>query len=160
MPRGSGAWSRVGWEFGVGRCKLLHLGWINNKVLLESTGNYIQSPGTNHNGEEYLKKNACMCKTESLLYSRDRHNIVHQLYFSERKSFDWLIGTLISKRTSPLAMSLAPSHATYHSRGWLCVSSYHFNRCTFPSSTVCQQAQRFTWGKVPHHYLYCRGQLT
>ena len=20
----------VGWEFGVGRCKLLHLGWINN----------------------------------------------------------------------------------------------------------------------------------
>ena len=22
------------WEFGVGRCQLLHLGWINNKVLL------------------------------------------------------------------------------------------------------------------------------
>ena len=33
------------WEFGVGRCKLLHLEWINNKVLLYSTGNYIQSPG-------------------------------------------------------------------------------------------------------------------
>ena len=29
------------WEFGVGRCKLLHLEWINNKVLLYSTGNNL-----------------------------------------------------------------------------------------------------------------------
>ena len=36
------------WEFGVGRCKLLYLEWINNKVLLYSTGNDIQSPGINH----------------------------------------------------------------------------------------------------------------
>ena len=42
------------WEFGVGRCKLLHLEWIN-KVLLCSTGNYIQYPGINHNGKEYEK---------------------------------------------------------------------------------------------------------
>ena len=28
-------------EFGVGRCKLLHLEWIRNEVLLYSTGNYI-----------------------------------------------------------------------------------------------------------------------
>ena len=44
------------WEFGVSRCKLLHLEWINNKVLLYSTGNYIQSPGINHNGKEYKKR--------------------------------------------------------------------------------------------------------
>ena len=48
----------MNWEFGVGRCKLLHLAWVNNKVLLYSTGNYIRSPGINHNGKEYLKKNA------------------------------------------------------------------------------------------------------
>ena len=24
---------RKDWEFGVSRCKLLHLGWISNKVL-------------------------------------------------------------------------------------------------------------------------------
>ena len=30
------------WEFGVGRCKLLHSEWINYKVLMYSTGNYIQ----------------------------------------------------------------------------------------------------------------------
>ena len=41
------------WEFGVGRCKLLHIDWINYKVLQCSTGNYIQCPGINHNGKEY-----------------------------------------------------------------------------------------------------------
>ena len=30
-------------EFGVGRCKLLHLEWIGNEVLLYSTGSYSQS---------------------------------------------------------------------------------------------------------------------
>ena len=30
-------------EFGVGRCKLLHFEWISNRVLLYSTGNYIQA---------------------------------------------------------------------------------------------------------------------
>ena len=43
------------WEFGISRCKLLCIGWINNKVLLYSTGNYIQHPVINHNGKEYEK---------------------------------------------------------------------------------------------------------
>ena len=33
--------SRMDWEFGVSQCKLLHLEWISNEVLLYSTGNYI-----------------------------------------------------------------------------------------------------------------------
>ena len=37
-------------EFGISRCKLLYIGWIN-KVLLYSTGNYIQYPVINHNGK-------------------------------------------------------------------------------------------------------------
>ena len=41
------------WEFRVGRCKLLHLEWINNKVLMYSTGNYIQCLMINHSGKEY-----------------------------------------------------------------------------------------------------------
>ena len=45
------------WEFGISRCKLLHIGWVNNKVLLYSIGNYIQCTGINHNGKEYTKKN-------------------------------------------------------------------------------------------------------
>ena len=43
------------WEFGVSRCKLLHLEWINNKVLIYSTGNYSQYPVINQYGKEYKK---------------------------------------------------------------------------------------------------------
>ena len=32
------------WEFGVSKCKLLYIEWINNKDLLHSTRNYIQYP--------------------------------------------------------------------------------------------------------------------
>ena len=39
------------WEFGISRGKLLYIGWINNKVLLYSIGNYIQYPVINHNGK-------------------------------------------------------------------------------------------------------------
>ena len=44
------------WEFGVSRCKLAYIGWINNKVLLYNTGNNIQYPVINHNGKEYEKE--------------------------------------------------------------------------------------------------------
>ena len=43
------------WEFEINRGKLLYLECINNKVLLYSTGNYIQYPVVNHNGKEYEK---------------------------------------------------------------------------------------------------------
>ena len=36
--------------------KMLHLEWINNKVILCSTGNFIQSSEINHNGKEYKKR--------------------------------------------------------------------------------------------------------
>ena len=32
------------WEFGISRWKLLYTEWINNKVLLYSTGKYTQYP--------------------------------------------------------------------------------------------------------------------
>ena len=44
------------WEFGISRFKLLYVEWINNKVLLYSTGNYIQYPMINHDGKEYEKE--------------------------------------------------------------------------------------------------------
>ena len=42
-------------EFGVSRCRLLLTEWRINKVLLYSTGNYIQYPEINHDGKEYEK---------------------------------------------------------------------------------------------------------
>ena len=43
------------WEVGVSRCKLLCIEWMNNKVLLYNTENFIHYPMMNHNGKEYKK---------------------------------------------------------------------------------------------------------
>ena len=61
--RGSGAGKC--WEFETSICKLPYIGWINNKVLLYSTGKYIQNPEINHNGKEYRKEyiHICVCVT-------------------------------------------------------------------------------------------------
>ena len=66
LSRGRGNGGGMDWKFGVGKCKLLHIEWINNKVLLYSTGNYIQYPGINHNGKEYKKEGIDVGITESL----------------------------------------------------------------------------------------------
>ena len=47
------------WEFGVSGCKLLYIAWIN-KVLLYSTGTYIQRSVINHDREEYEKEYTCV----------------------------------------------------------------------------------------------------
>ena len=43
VAEGEGAESGRDREFGVSRCKLSHLEWISNEVLLYSIGNFIQS---------------------------------------------------------------------------------------------------------------------
>ena len=50
VAKGEGGGHVIKWDFSVRRCKLLYTGWINNKVLLYSTGNY-QYPMINHNGK-------------------------------------------------------------------------------------------------------------
>ena len=54
--QGEGAKGGMDWEFGISRCKLLYIEWINNKVLPDSTGNYIQYPVINHNRKESEKR--------------------------------------------------------------------------------------------------------
>ena len=44
------------WEFKTSRYKLLFIEWISNKVLMYSTGNSIQYPVVNHNGNKEKKK--------------------------------------------------------------------------------------------------------
>ena len=51
VAKGEGKRSGVDGELGVGSCKLLHLEWISNEVLLYSTANYIQSLVIEHNGK-------------------------------------------------------------------------------------------------------------
>ena len=54
------------WELGVSRCKLLHLEWIRNEVLLYGTGNNIQSLVMECDESQYEKKNVHLCMTGSL----------------------------------------------------------------------------------------------
>ena len=53
-------------EFRVSRCKILHLEWISNEVLLYSTGNYIQSLEIEHDRRKTEKKNVYICMIGSL----------------------------------------------------------------------------------------------
>ena len=50
VAKGEGERSEMDGEFGVSICKLLHLEWISNEVLLYSSGNYIQYLGIDHDG--------------------------------------------------------------------------------------------------------------
>ena len=65
-------------EPGLNRRKLLE--WMDNKFLLQSTGNSAQSPGTEHDGEYFKKEWICMYDWVTWLYSRNWHNTVSQLY--------------------------------------------------------------------------------
>ena len=56
VAKGEGVGGGMEWELGVSRRKLLYTEWINNKVLLYSTENYIQYPMINNNGKEYKKE--------------------------------------------------------------------------------------------------------
>ena len=50
VAKGGRRVGRVNWEFGISRFKLRCKEWINNKVLLYSTG-----PGINHSSKGYKK---------------------------------------------------------------------------------------------------------
>ena len=42
------------WEFGISRCKLLYVEWINSKILLYRTGNYTQYLIINYSGKNEI----------------------------------------------------------------------------------------------------------
>ena len=57
------------WEVGISRCKPVYTGWINNKVLLYSTGSIF-----NILSETIIEKNiknVYTCITESLGYTEE-----------------------------------------------------------------------------------------
>ena len=41
-------------EFGISRCKLLHIEWISNEVLLYGTGDWVQSFGISEKECKYI----------------------------------------------------------------------------------------------------------
>ena len=94
------------WEFGISRSKPLYIEWMNNKVLLYSTGNYIQYPVINFNGKEKEKQISASIK---LWF----HSCQSSLEMSDRESaWGYLAGPSPSLRLgfSPLFLegSLQP----------------------------------------------------
>ena len=79
---------------------MVYIRWINNKVLLYSTGNYIQYAVINHNGN-HMKKNIYVCvyiynytyihyNWVSLLHDSNKPNIAIQIYFNKfKKKSPW-----------------------------------------------------------------------
>ena len=53
---GEGGVSGMNWAFGVSRCKLLHLEWKSNEILLYSTGNHIQLLVIEHDEDNMRKR--------------------------------------------------------------------------------------------------------
>ena len=50
VAKGERGGSGMDGEFGLSTCKLLYSEWISNEVLVDSTGNYIQSLGIDQDG--------------------------------------------------------------------------------------------------------------
>ena len=60
LPRGRVCGGGKDWEFGISRCELLYIEWINNKILLCGTGSYIQYPVIGCDGGECEKEYMCV----------------------------------------------------------------------------------------------------
>ena len=58
--QGGRAWGRMELETGVSRYQLLFMEWINNKVLLYSTQNYIQYPMINQKEKNFFNVHTCI----------------------------------------------------------------------------------------------------
>ena len=88
-PGGGGRGEGVGW---MGRLGLVDANIpfriVSNGVLLYSPGNYVQSLGVEHDGRECERKNVCVYIYDwiTLLYSRNGHNNINQLYCNKNKN--------------------------------------------------------------------------
>ena len=67
----------------VSKCKLSHLEWIINKVLLHSISTLLGQTVMENN------TNLCVCVV-TLLHSRSWHNTANQPYFNKNNFYDLL----------------------------------------------------------------------
>ena len=157
FAQGEGWGSGVDGEFGVNRCRLLHLESISNGVLLYRIGNYVQSLGVEHGGREY-GKSVCVCvcvcvcarararsSRVTLLHSRNWRNIVNQVYINKKFKNPLLcfLGLHVSSRNSFCHKTRTSALVT----GWVFFWS-------IPDCSICHGQRYFlvpcnyTFGKV------------
>ena len=66
LPQARGDGGGIDWEFGVNRCELLYVGWINNKILLQHRELY-PIPWIKHI-EKNMRKNVYIFITECFVF--------------------------------------------------------------------------------------------
>ena len=81
-----GSGGGIKWEIGIDIHTLLPTKYITNKDLLYSTGNSTQSSVMIYMERNLKKVAICIHITFTLLYSRNKHNIVNQLHFNKNKN--------------------------------------------------------------------------
>ena len=54
VAKGKSGSRGMDWEFGISRCRLLYIEWINYNGLLYNTGNYTHDSVINHNEKDYI----------------------------------------------------------------------------------------------------------
>ena len=106
-------WLPRGRREGVGQTWSLGLVDANyNKVLQYSTGNYIQSPGWTMM-ENNIKKNIYIYKWITLLYSRNWHNTVNQLYLNTNFKKRNLSNTTSARCSRLTTLEISHANNTY-----------------------------------------------
>jgi len=109
----------MNWEFGGSRCKLLYIWWIN-KVLLYSTGNYIQYPVINIK-ERNVKKNIYICITESLCCIAEINTLWIKYTSFKKISLARNLPTLFFQKPT---LALIASLLFYFLFHWFCSNHY------------------------------------
>ena len=84
VAKGEKGWEGMDCMFGISRCKLGYVGWINNQVLLCSTGNYILYPDIN---QEYVKLNHFAQQQKLTQYCKSTY--FNKINFKKEKRFSY-----------------------------------------------------------------------
>ena len=91
---GEGDRGGMDWEFGISRCKLVYLEWINNNVLMYNTGNSIQYHVIKHieknMKKEYIYTHIHIYKIESLCCRVEINTTLKINYTSIKYFFNFL----------------------------------------------------------------------
>ena len=91
-------------EFGVCRCKLLHLGWISNGVLLYSTGNCVQCWVRTWWKIVWKKMNVCVCVARSLCCAEEIEGILQIEYNKNFVDLQYSVNSSVQQSDTVICM--------------------------------------------------------
>ena len=91
-------------EFGSSSCQLVYIGWINNKVLLDSTGNHTQYPLIKDNGKEYEKEytsESLYCTAEIQVTLKINYMLQQNKILQNKATFEFGYNHIAESKAAP-----------------------------------------------------------